>query len=666
MSPLVPNMTDAAALGDELVRFRVVDPDRLAEFPGGGAVALAEFLVRGGALTAFQAERALAGEVRMVALGPYRLTGTHRVTALGPVFRAEPAGGGTGGAVAVRVFPLRSLWRAKQAQQLARTLSALPPHPSAVPLAAAGSANGFHYLAWPLVGGPTLADRVAEGGPQPPGRVAGWLAGLLDALAGLHARGVVHGVITPQTVATPADGPARLLDLGVGTILADDLTAGEALLDTLSAALAAAEVLDFAAPERVADPTRPTPAADLYAVAAVGYFALTGRPPFPGRTLPDRLLARESGAPAPVGAVNPAVPPELAAVLDRMLLPDPADRFPRPEDARLELVAAGSPAPAQTVLLAPSAGGSGSGSSGGSVSWGSAGTAARPAQRDDSDDSITFDLPDAPPSVPWPVQPVDTPSAIMGETQPSSGALPVPQSVRDSRLDARKSSHKMPSPVVPEAQPSPARAETPTMAKTSVTDPAAGPPPAPPANPTDPRSTLPTPVQWHTAGPETPAEPPADPDDQRPSVLWRRLKRNLLFWAAPTDVVRASVFGPVGLTPGATARVCVVLHVPEAAESVRTLVRAFEHEAELLSSALLVREVARGSPLSVHLSVTNAGVDRSLVSFTWRGQPHRVNFDLHVPWESPCGPAPGLVSVGQENVRIGKAEFHLRILPRKG
>src|SRR5207302_1171661 len=104
----------------------------------------------------------------------------------GPVFRAEPAPGSRGSigppaprtdaaagpdrGVAVRVFPLRSLWRARQAQQLIRGHAALPPHPSVVPLVGAGSANGFHYLAWPLVAGPTVADRVAADGPLPPNR----------------------------------------------------------------------------------------------------------------------------------------------------------------------------------------------------------------------------------------------------------------------------------------------------------------------------------------------------------------------------------------------------------------------------------------------------------------------------------------------------------------
>jgi serine/threonine-protein kinase len=684
MSPFVPNLVDAAALADELAQLRVVNPDRLsdllAEFPGGGAVALAEFLVRRGAITAFQAERTLAGEGKMLALGPYRLTGTHRVGAFGPVFRAEPAAGsqgsiappaptsGTDRAVAVRVFPLRSLWRAKQAQQLARSLCALPPHPSVAPLVGAGSANGLHYLAWPLVAGPTVADQVAASGSLRLHQVAGFLAQLLDALAACHVRNVVHGVLTPQTVALPPGGPARLLDLGVGTILADDLAGGEALLDTLSTAATAAEVLDFAAPELIADPVHPTPAADQYALAAVAYFALTGRPPFPGRTLSDRLLARESGEPAPADRVNPAIPPALAATLARMLRPDPADRFASLEDARLQLAGGSEASPqaaAPTQQVAESFGAAGrsrSGSRDGSASWDSSGTS-RPPERDDSEASVTFDLPANP--APPPVQPVDTPQSALFETQSSSAISFGPQDPAEPP-DTRSPTP----PPVPKSPTSPARSEVPTMAKMRSHNPVESPippPPQPPAKPADPRSSMPTPVHWHTGG--QPGEPaPAGSNDPppTPSALWRRLRRNLLFWKAPTDVVQVSVFGPVAPTPGATARVCVVLHPPEAADSVRTLVRAFEREVELLGTGALIREAARGTELAVHLSVTNAGVNQSLVTFTWRGQPYRANFDLLVPWESPGGPAPGLVSIGHKNVRIGKVEFHLRILPRKG
>jgi hypothetical protein len=144
------------------------------------------------------------------------------------------------------------------------------------------------------------------------------------------------------------------------------------------------------------------------------------------------------------------------------------------------------------------------------------------------------------------------------------------------------------------------------------------------------------------------------------------VKQSLLFWQVPADPVQVSVFGPPALTPGQTARLAVVLHVPEAAESVRTLARAFHQGAELIGTGHLSREVIPDTDLAVHLSATNAGVAQSLVTFRWRGQPVRLSYDLHAPWESPPGPAPGLISVGRDNIRIGRIEFHLRILPRTG
>src|SRR5262245_12157509 len=130
--PLAANIVDAAALADELARFRVVESGRLAEllaeFPGGGPVALTEHLLRRGALNVFQAERALAGEARLLVLGPYRLTGSAGRGTFGPLFSATHVT--KPGTFAIRTLPLRSLWKARQAKQLARTLAAQVPHPA--------------------------------------------------------------------------------------------------------------------------------------------------------------------------------------------------------------------------------------------------------------------------------------------------------------------------------------------------------------------------------------------------------------------------------------------------------------------------------------------------------------------------------------------------------
>ncbi|WP_171472559.1 hypothetical protein [Frigoriglobus tundricola] len=177
--------------------------------------------------------------------------------------------------------------------------------------------------------------------------------------------------------------------------------------------------------------------------------------------------------------------------------------------------------------------------------------------------------------------------------------------------------------------------------------------------------TAPAPVHWHTTdGTEEPGGAITSAPPPR-SVVWKKMKRNLLFWQTASDTIQASVFGPPAVTPGQTTRLTVFLHPPGAAGSVRTLSRAFQHDAELIGTGYLTREVRRTSEIAVHLSVANAGVAKTLLRCQWRGQPQRLGFDLHVPWESPEGASPGLVSVGLSGVRIGQIEFQFHVLPRK-
>jgi serine/threonine protein kinase len=654
-SSLATNAVDAATLADELARFRVIAPERLNEllsnFSSSGSAALADYLIRTGVLTQFQVNRALAGETGMLALGPYRITGIAGQGTFGPLYHATHIS--KPGAFNVRVMPLRNLWKARQAKQLSRVLSSGAQHPGVVPLVEVDSANGYHYLVWPQVDAELLADRVNANGPMTPGETVAMLGHLANAIAACHARNIAHGAITPLSVAIAPNSLPLLLELGSGTLLAQNLEADESILDSLSAAFASATVLTYAAPELALSPLTPTLESDQYALGAIGYFALTGLSPYPHQTLAEEMRAKWAGPPPAVSIVNPAVPQELSALLERLMSPNPQDRFPSLAEVEQSLAAlalfepntANESSVVESLMLSQL-----QDSRGGAISWTTTESGAlKPAERDSSDASITFDLPEAAETLPdglayasEVIEPVDTPPS-----------LPVTQ-----RHDSKQ---KRPSLALPK---SPARTEAKDMAKnflSSLTEPGKSKVPPPP----DPRLTPPTPVQWHSTEEQdgessgSMDKPPAN------SLMWKKLRRNVLFWRASTDPVQVSVFGPLKATPGQSIKLTIYLHTPDAAGNVRTLSRAFQHDAELIGTGFVAQEIARATELAVHVSVANAGVSRTLMKCTWRGQPHRLNYELHVPWESAEGSTPGIVSIGQNDVRVGKIEFRLNILPRK-
>lgn len=652
-SPFAANPTDATVLADELARFRVVESkclaDLLAEFHGGSSEALADYLIGRGAINAFQARRALAGGARWLSIGAYRLIGESNPGTFGPLYsarhREHP------GEFRLRLFPLRSMWRARQAKQIARALAAAP-HPSIVPLSDADSANGLHYLAWPDVEGISLGDRVAAQGPLAAADVTELLVQLANGVHACHLLGIGHGTITPQAI-VQSDGIWKLLEYGAGAILVENLSADESLLDTLSATVATATVLEFAAPEFISNPGALTGAADQYALGAVAYFALTGRMPFPADTSTSQLAYKLAGPPQPLAEVNPAIPEPLAAVIDRMLRPAPEDRFSSLPEAKNRLLQDGSfppdvPASSVTVVDFPRRL---------RIACDESATPMpvppAPAREAEDDSPTQFRRPPAPAAV-------DTPIAV--HTPPGKQGRELPEPFPSPEFVARTPAP----PTSPHDSESPVR-EDQSMAKLATPD-------TRPAKASDPRLTVGAPIHYHTETPPDPSSgiqpglPPVPELGEPPATdthLWRRLKRNVLFWKPATDVAQVSVFGPSSLTPGQSSKLSVYVHTPGASESVHTLCRAFHHDVVLVGAGYISREVAREETVDVHLSVSNAGVTKSMLNFMWRGQPHRLVFDLHVPWESPAGLAPGVVSVGVNNVRIGKIDFWLQVLPRR-
>jgi serine/threonine-protein kinase len=199
-------------------------------------------------------------------------------------------------------------------------------HPNTVRVYDYGRAeNGSFYYVMEYLDGPTLEALVREAGPLPPGRVVYLLRQVCGALAEAHAAGLIHRDLKPGNVIVAALGGqrdvAKLLDFG----LVQDLSADAD--DRLTRAGTVLGTPAYMSPEQAAGELSVDARGDVYGLGAVAFFALTGRPPFQGKTLGQLLAAHRSEPPPPLTDLRPDVPGDLAAVAARCLAKAPNDRF---------------------------------------------------------------------------------------------------------------------------------------------------------------------------------------------------------------------------------------------------------------------------------------------------------------------------------------------------
>ncbi len=259
------------------------------------------------------------------------------------VFRAEEVA--LGRQVVIKVLPPEmgagvNEDRFRREIQLAARLQ----HPHIVPLLAAGSADGLLWYAMPFVEGESLRARLERGGELPVADAVRILREVTDALTYAHDKGVVHRDIKPDNVML-SGSHALVTDFGVAKAVSDSVTGGGALT-SLGLALGTPA---YMAPEQASADPNVDQRADLYALGAMGYEMLTGRPPFTAPTPQAVLAAHLIQAPEKLSAIRPAVPAPLEALLHRCLEKRPADRWQRAADVLPQLEAmltpSGSTAP---------------------------------------------------------------------------------------------------------------------------------------------------------------------------------------------------------------------------------------------------------------------------------------------------------------------------------
>jgi serine/threonine protein kinase len=295
------------------------------------AAGFAAVVVRDGLLTQFQAKLLLSGKWKNFFLaGKYKVLEHLGTGGMGTVFLCEHRH--MKRRVAVKLLPpdpndpthVERYWREAQA-------IAMLDHPNIVRAFDLDREGALHFLVMEYVDGASLQYLVDSRGPLSIERAVNYVA--QSALGLQHAAdaGLVHRDVKPSNLMLDWSGTIKLLDLGLARFSRrpDRNAPGSDSKIVLGTA-------DYLAPEQ-ARSSAVDSRADVYALGAVAYFLLTGKPPFDGGTVAQKLIRHQTEVPKPADSIRAEIPPGVAGVISRMLAKDPAERPQTPARVIAEL-----------------------------------------------------------------------------------------------------------------------------------------------------------------------------------------------------------------------------------------------------------------------------------------------------------------------------------------
>jgi serine/threonine protein kinase len=214
-------------------------------------------------------------------------------------------------------------------------------HPNIVQIHDSGEQDGHPYIAFELIDGESLAQRL-QSGPLPWRDAVSLTATLADAMEHAHQKGVLHRDLKPANVLldrrpqkerhsaptekqtktnlTLSEFIPKISDFGMAKLVGDEYR------HTLTGALIGTP--EYMAPEQVDGKVRDLgPATDIYALGVILYQAITGHPPFTSDSIRETLELITKKDPEPLRRSRPNLPVELDTICLKCLEKDPARRY---------------------------------------------------------------------------------------------------------------------------------------------------------------------------------------------------------------------------------------------------------------------------------------------------------------------------------------------------
>ncbi|MGH7170973.1 MAG: WD40 repeat domain-containing serine/threonine protein kinase [Gemmataceae bacterium] len=328
-------IASAASLIELLRQYHLVEAERHAELERlqvdhPDPRSLARELVRRGWLTPFQINQLFQGRAESLVLGSYVLLDRLGEGGMGTVFKALHRK--MGRIVALKALRSERVSNADAIRRFHREIQAAARlvHPNIVLAYDAGEACNVHFFTMEHIEGRDLARLVREEGPLDAARACDYVRQAALGLQHAHEQGMVHRDIKPHNLLLSNTGVVKVLDMGLARLA----SAAEAASVTASLTQEGAVMgtPDFMAPEQSLSTHTVDIRADLYGLGCTLYFLLTGKVPFPGGTLGDKIARHLAVEPRPLEQLRPAVPLCVAAVVRKMMAKKPEERYSTPAE----------------------------------------------------------------------------------------------------------------------------------------------------------------------------------------------------------------------------------------------------------------------------------------------------------------------------------------------
>ncbi|HEX3580682.1 MAG TPA: serine/threonine-protein kinase, partial [Thermoanaerobaculia bacterium] len=251
----------------------------------------------------------------------YRVDRLLGVGGMGEVYLAEDAT--LRRKVALKLLPERfseDAERVRRFQREARAASKLN-HPNIITIYEVGQEESRHFIATEFIEGQTVRDRLQSTEPLSVGEILDVAIGVASALTSAHEAGILHRDIKPENVMLRPDGVVKVLDFGLAKLVEPDPLVPESNTGPLMGTLL------YISPEQ-ARGFPPDARSDIYALGAVVYEMLTGRPPIMTDNFVDLAIAIATKDPEPPSHFVRGLAPEVDRIVLKALQKDREKRYP--------------------------------------------------------------------------------------------------------------------------------------------------------------------------------------------------------------------------------------------------------------------------------------------------------------------------------------------------